>query len=59
MRAVILVFLLAGCALPMPDKTCEAKADAVATATTKPGMTPWYWMEWLGKKEDAYLECVK
>jgi hypothetical protein len=60
MKYLLPLILLSGCAsMPMPDKTCEAKADAIATATTKPQMTPWYWMEWLGKKQDAYKACLK
>jgi hypothetical protein len=44
----------------MPDPVCNAKAEEVAVATTKRAQdTPAYMMDFLGKKQDAYKECMR
>lgn len=61
MKYILPLILLSGCtSMPMPDKVCNAKADQIAVATTQlqPGPSIGYQMEWLGKKESAYRECM-
>ena len=60
--ALIPLILVTGCtSMPMPDPVCNQIADDIAVATTQPqpGPSLGYQMEWLGKKQAAYIECMK
>ena len=61
MKYLLPLILLTGCAasLPMPDKECNEKADVIAAATTPATDYQIYGMDRLGRKEDAYIECMK